>query len=54
MRRREFITLAGNAMASPLAALAQQPSKIHRISYLASTRDRNKTLGLTDPPRPCR
>jgi putative ABC transport system substrate-binding protein len=39
IRRRNFITLVGGAVAWPLAVLAQQPSQMRRIAVLSSFAD---------------
>jgi putative ABC transport system substrate-binding protein len=46
MRRREFITLVGGAVASPLVARAQKPERMRRIGLLLLASEDDRTAQL--------
>jgi putative ABC transport system substrate-binding protein len=51
MRRREFIGILGGVTAWPISALAQQPPKMHRVAFVATTSPISEFTGA-DPIHP--
>ena len=49
MNRRAFVTGLGAVLATPLAAEAQQPTKVYRLGYLSEGRATDPTSALAAP-----